>query len=124
MSHFEQILTSAAARSSTGQTRGVVIPLPRCPVTTRVATVKDLPFLDALQKMHTHMVGWFPRQQMQAYVENGHVLVAESAGVSECGSVGVDAHADTPSHRNADTRTPLGYCIAKDQYAGREDVGI
>ena len=31
-------------------------PLPRCPVSVRVATVTDLPFIDRLQKMHGKMV--------------------------------------------------------------------
>jgi hypothetical protein len=80
-----------------------IIPTPRCPVMVRVATARDLPFLDALQGMHRHMVGWFPKQQMEAYVSGGHVLVAE---------------------HDAQPRMQLGYCIAKDQYSGRDDCGI
>ena len=127
MSHFEQILTSLQARSSTGETRELIVPavpVARCAVSVRPATVKDVPFIDRLQKMHSHMVGWMPGKQLEGKIALGQVLVAESVGVSECGSVGVSAHADTPSHRNSDTRTPVGYCISHDQYNGRDDVGI
>jgi GNAT superfamily N-acetyltransferase len=80
-----------------------VVPTPRCPVSVRVATASDLPFLDTLQGMHRHMVGWFPKQQMETYVNGGHVLVAE---------------------HDAQPRMQLGYCIAKDHYSGRDDCGI
>ena len=67
----------------------------------RVATLDDLPFIDQLQKMHTHMVGWFPKKQIEANIEGEHVLIAED-------------HA----------ATPIGYCIARDRYMKRDDVGI
>jgi hypothetical protein len=75
---------------------------PRCALSIRPAEKKrDLPFMDALQKMHTHMVGWFPSKQMEEYIDGGHVLIAEDA-----------------------QRRAMGYCIAKDHYMGRDDVGI
>jgi hypothetical protein len=54
-----------------------VRPVPRCPINVRVATMDDLDFIDGLQKMHTHMVGWFPKKQIQANIEAGNVLIAE-----------------------------------------------
>lgn len=78
-----------------------VAPVPRCSVSVRPATMQDAPFLDQLQKMHGHMVGFFPRKQMHAYLEDGHVLIAED-------------HAGTT----------IGYVIARDQYMKRDDVGI
>jgi GNAT superfamily N-acetyltransferase len=78
-----------------------VIPTPRCPVSVRVATASDLPFLDALQKMHRHMVGWMPAKQMEGKIAEGQVLIADDQ-----------------------QNTPIGYCISQDQYAGRDDVGI
>jgi hypothetical protein len=62
---------------------GIALPLPqaRTPIEIRSATLNDLPFIDALQKMHTHMVGFFPRKQMESYVEGGHVLIAEEVGI-------------------------------------------
>jgi GNAT superfamily N-acetyltransferase len=56
-----------------------VRPVARCAIAVRVATMDDLEFIDGLQKMHTHMVGWFPRKQIEAYVEAGNVLIAEEA---------------------------------------------
>jgi hypothetical protein len=70
-------------------------------VSIRLATETDIPFIDHLQKMHSHMVGWFPTKQIEAYVKGDHVLIAED------------------QHRN-----PLGYCSFKDQYLKRDDVGI
>ena len=78
-----------------------VNPAPRCPVNVRRATANDLAFIDALQRMHTHMVGWFPRKQVEGYLKLNGILIAED----EAG-------------------TPLGYCIFRDTYSGRDDVGI
>lgn len=88
--------------SSSGETALVAVPpSPRCPVEIRPATSDDIPFIDQLQKMHGHMVGWFPTKQIEANIEGGHILIAEDqAG------------------------TPIGYCIARDQYMKRDDVGI
>ena len=77
------------------------LPKPRCEVTTRLAAPADIPFIDMLQKMHGHMVGWFPTKQLETNIEGEHIVIAE----------------DTAG-------TPLGYCIAKDQYMKRDDVGI
>lgn len=48
--------------SATGS-GALVKPAPRCPVSVRPALPGDLPFIDQLQKMHTHMVGFFPSKQ-------------------------------------------------------------
>ena len=81
----------------------VPLPEPRCTVTVRPAlpgAEGDAAFIDGLQKMHSHMVGWFPHKQVEKYVESGAVLIAEGGGER------------------------LGYVIAADKYAGRDDVGI
>ena len=70
-------------------------PTPRCTLSVRVGMAGDLPFIDRLQKMHAHMVGWMPAKQIEGKIAAGHVLVA-----------------------------PTGYVIAQDTYAGRDDVGI
>lgn len=79
----------------------LVPPTPRCTVRMRAAESRDLPFVDALQKMHGHMVGWFPKKQIEGYLAMNAILVAEDEQANQ-----------------------LGYCIAKDQYNGRDDVGI
>ena len=75
------------------------IPVPKCDLTIRPATLGDVPFMDALQKANTSAVGWFPTKQFEGYLAMNAILVAESDG------------------------RPVGYVIAKDRYSGRDDVG-
>ena len=84
------------------------LPVPRCPISIRVATSNDLPFIDALQKHHSKMLGFMPFAQLKGYVESGNVLIAEEAELRNAGG----------------TPTPLGYIIAKDRYFKRDDVGV
>ena len=78
------------------------LPAPRCgSVKVRLALADDLSFIDQLQKMHGHMVGWFPTRQLETNIADEHILIAED-------------HAGTP----------IGYCIFRDQYMKRDDVGI
>jgi hypothetical protein len=77
-----------------------ISPVPRISIALRIATPEDYSFIDQLQKMHSHMVGFLSRQTIQTYVGQGNVMIAH------------------------DQHTPLGYCIAKDQYLKRDDVGI
>jgi hypothetical protein len=79
----------------------VIRPQPRVLLNVRSAVAGDIPFIDQLQKMHGHMVGWMPGKQLEAYVSGGHVLIAEDQA-----------------------RASIGYCIARDQYMKRDDVGI
>ena len=76
-----------------------IVPTPRVPLSIRPATLADVPFMDSLQKLHTRQVGWFPTKQFEGYVGMNAVLVAESGGER------------------------VGYCIARDKYGGRDDVG-
>src|SRR5687767_877961 len=78
-----------------------IIPVPRCELTIRPAVSSDLPFVDSLQRVHTHMVGWMPTKQIEGKIAAGDVVIAEDQA-----------------------RTPLGYCISHDQYMKRDDVGI
>ena len=87
------------ARSSSSNLLPVA---PRLAVATRLATVADLAFLDGLQKQHNKALGFFPRAQMEGYVRNGWVLIAEDAA----------------------TGTPLGYCASRDRYLKRDELGV
>src|SRR5688572_25456226 len=135
MSHDVQIVP-APVRSSNGQSRAV-LPAARVPVHVRPATMDDLAFIDALQKKHTHMVGWMPTQQLEGKIRLGHVLVAWAPRPRSSGCEGTDvggaptplAHdvggAPTPlGYDVGGAPTPLGYCIGHDQYFKRDDVGI
>jgi len=99
-----------------------IVPTPRCSITTRPARASDAPFIDGLQKMHTHMVGWMPGKQIEGKIAAGHVLVAEVVG-GGLGVVGREHHDGQPTTHNQQP-TPVGYCIGQDQYSGRDDVGI
>ena len=45
----------------------------------RLATMSDLPFLDSLQKMHSKQLGFFPRAQMEGYIRDQWILIAEQS---------------------------------------------
>lgn len=84
----------------------IPLPVARCNVTTRLAVPGDLPFMDALQKMHSHMVGFFPSKQIEKYIEDENAIIAEEQAINGSGAV------------------QIGYCLFKDQYMKRDDVGI
>jgi GNAT superfamily N-acetyltransferase len=101
----------------------VIVPIPRCNVTVRSATLSDLPFIDGLQKQHTKQVGWMPTKQLEGKIKAGHVIVAEEVGSRQ---YAVGGSEDASSLPTADCLlpTPVGYCIGSDQYFKRDDVGI
>jgi ribosomal protein S18 acetylase RimI-like enzyme len=76
------------------------VPIPKVPVSVREATLDDVPFLDALQKKHGDALGYFPTKQFEGYIAMGAVLVAEDGG------------------------TPIGYCISRDRYLKRDELGV
>src|SRR5258706_45821 len=100
-------------------------PVRRGPNASAAATMSDLPFIDSLQKMHTHSVGWMPTRQLEGKIKAGHVIIAEEVG-SRRYAVGRTEDASSPSLPTAGCLppTPLGYCIGTDQYFKRDDVGI
>jgi hypothetical protein len=112
------------------QSQAIALPEPRvCPITVREATLKDVPFIDALQRKHARMVGWFPKGQIEGCIKAGNVVIAEQRHE---GTPGIEARRHegeaTPPHHSVPTclraSVPVGYCIAKDKYLKREDLGI
>jgi hypothetical protein len=89
--------------------------VPRAAVSVRAATMGDLPFIDRLQKLHAHMVGWMPTQQLEGKIKAGHVIVAWAS--RPCSPEDMAATAMLREE-------PVGYCIGHDQYFKRDDVGI
>ena len=85
-----------------------IAPVPRCAVQVRSATTDDLPFIDALMKLHSHMVGFAPRGRIETNIKDGHVLIAEEAA-----HVGASGGA-----------VQVGYVIARYDYMKRDEVGI
>jgi N-acetylglutamate synthase-like GNAT family acetyltransferase len=76
-----------------------IIPIPRCEMSIRVATMSDCAFIDRLQKVHSKMVGFMRASEMEAKIKAGNILIAQDS-------------------------TPLGYIVACDRYFKRDDVGI
>ena len=75
----------AQGRSSIGvhprSSAALPLPAPRGgPIAVRVATMADLPWMDALQKKHSKQLGYFPTKQFEGYIEMGAVLIAEEVG--------------------------------------------
>lgn len=100
--------------------------IPRAPVTVRVATMADMPAIDALQKKNSRALGFFPRQQMEGYIKGGWVLVAEGAVASGQWSVArEDQSAGGTSHSPPTTgHSLLGYVASRDRYQKRDEVGV
>ena len=95
----------------------------RADVSVRAATMADLPFMDGLQKAHSKQLGYFPTQQFQSYIEGGNVLIAES--LLEVGGLKLDGTTSNPQTSNPQTTpTRVGYCIAKDRYLKRDELGV
>jgi hypothetical protein len=79
-----------------------IIPIPKCELSIRPATMDDIAALDALQKKFNKALGFFPRAQMEGYIKNGWVLVAQ----------------------DATTNALLGYCASRDRYLKRDELGV
>src|SRR5438309_8988124 len=79
----------------------ITLPAPRHPISIREATMADIPFIDALQKIHKPQVGFMYMETLEEKIALKHVLVAE----------------DEAKH-------PVGYCIGNDKYLKREELGV
>src|SRR6266436_1580202 len=55
----------------------IALPAPCREINIRPGAMDDLPFLDRLQKIHTHQVGWMPTKQFEGKIKLGHVIIAE-----------------------------------------------
>jgi hypothetical protein len=115
------IVTSPASpletpHESAGRSTAIV---PRISISIRQATMADLAWIDELQKLHNKQVGFMPRMQLESYVTNGNVLIAESSGREGVSEGGQPAR----PLKCAETE-PLGYVISRDRYFKRDDCGI
>lgn len=111
------------------RTGAVALPQPRAAIAVRVAVPGDLAFIDALQKEHSKAVGWFPRQQLDANIRKGQVLIAEERADEPRPSgsglgAGCDDGVPLPYSRGSLDPSPLGYCISADRYMKHDDCGI
>ncbi len=100
------------------------LPVPRAPVRVRLATMEDIPFMDALQKQHSKQLGYFPTKQFEGYVETGGVLIAEGGG-SGGGGTWAEPDSDLCPHPTSPAPTsPQGYVISRDRYLKRDELGV
>lgn len=98
----------------------MLLPIPHIPtIATRAATMSDLPFMDALQRRHSKMVGYFPTKQFEGYIAAGQVLVAVGATPASPESSRVTRAAEGDAGV-----APTGYIIAKDRYLKRDELGV
>ncbi len=115
---MSEIISSASSLPSAH----CLLPTPRVPMSVRVGTREDLPFMDALQKKHSKALGFFPRAQMEGYIDGGNVLVAEEVDGGQSAVGGEDENVLPPT-ADRRPRTPVGYIISKDRYLKRDELG-
>src|SRR4051812_31398486 len=104
-----------------------IIPIPKADVSVREATLADVAFIDALQKMHGKQVGFMRTSWIEEKIRAGQIIVAE-----ESKQESPRRHGDTEARPSVDaTSVPqclrgerLGYCMGVDRYFKRDDVGI
>ncbi len=60
-------------------------PQPRSPIRIRTATANDFQFIDDLQKKHSRMVGFLRTGDIEKYIANGGVLIAEEISGTRIG---------------------------------------
>jgi len=53
-----------------------LIPIPQLPITVRLATIGDLPFVDSLQKLHHKNVGFLQMKALEGKVRAEQLFVA------------------------------------------------
>ena len=94
----------------------LIKPEARVPINIRTAIddKADFRFVDDLQKANVKKLGFMYRQALENYIKRGDVLIAETMP-----PLGADGK-PIPGVRG----TPLGYCIGRDKYFKREDVGV
>jgi len=109
---------------NTGQ---LSVPQPRIDLSIRDATMDDVAFIDALQKQHSRQVGFMHRKALESCIAGGDVLIAEE-GTGHLAPGTREKSASASPKPNAKSlvpiASPLGYCIGRDKYFKREDVGI
>jgi ribosomal protein S18 acetylase RimI-like enzyme len=106
-------------------TSALPLPAPTVDIAIRPATVDDIPAIDRLQKPHSRELGFFPRAQLQGYIEKHGVLVAERAGTRDGGQGTSEMHGSAnASSLDPRPSTLLGYIAYSDRYLKRDELGI
>lgn len=114
-----------------------VLPEAREPIRVRRAGLGDYDFIDALQKRHSHAVGFMWEKAIKGHIEKGNVLVAEATkgprGRGAEGPSGENSDASAfhstpgpldPSAPSPAAPQPVGYVLGVDRYLKRDELGI
>ena len=99
------------------------VPAPKVAIATRVGTLADLAWIDALQKQHSKQLGFFPRAQMEGYLERGWVVVAEEVGSPQSAVGGKAGDSLQTADGRLQTHSALGYVASRDRYLKRDELG-
>lgn len=109
------------------ESHAIALPEPRGgKISIRPATLADMPFMDALQKKHSKMVGFLHRPIFEKRIASGDVLIAEEVNEPRpLGSgLGVASGESAPLPDGRGSSTPVGYCMYGDKYLKRDELGI
>jgi ribosomal protein S18 acetylase RimI-like enzyme len=123
----DQLVVSSSVSIGAPSVAHAVVPISRCPLSFRLATLADIPALDALQKRYNKALGYFKTEWFEGYIKTGGVLVAEEVtGHSSLvtGQGGNPPPSLTSDKGQVTNDRILGYCISRDQYLKRDELGI
>ncbi|MEM1027212.1 MAG: hypothetical protein AAGJ38_03930 [Planctomycetota bacterium] len=94
----------------------------------RPGTLDDLPWVDAAQKAEREGLGFRFQSELEGHVREGRLWIAETPGSKQTADFADSANASAPtSHQSLVTShsdARIGYCIAKDRYQSRDELGL
>ena len=103
--------------------------VPRVDFTTRVATMEDFGWMDAMQKRESDKLGFLMKAAWEKRIARGDVLVAEATGNDEIRMTNDETAAEQTEHNSDPIRHSsfgfrhFGYCMAVDKYMRQDHVG-
>src|SRR5689334_22907608 len=100
-----------------------IVPIARTSIAIRPATLDDVPFMDGLQKQYNKQLGHFKTEWFEGYIKTGGVLVAVGAGSRAAGGELASPAGDTSVAPTEGAEHLLGYCISRDRYQKRDELG-
>src|SRR4051812_7818942 len=114
---MSELITIEAARQVVrGASVASELPVPNAAISVRLGTRGDVAFIDALQKQYGKALGFFPRAQLEGYIDNGWILVAEAK--DEGGRMKDESSSSLSPHPSS----LLGYVAARDRYLKRDEL--